>query len=579
MDSENTKQKKLFHLANMLRGALPANEISYVCAEIAYLFSKLGNCYLSREEELLDYLNRIDCSYSLREDLMRDLRPRWNEISRMQGEFTPEDCAFIIRECGKQSDLDNLNVPSSLIPLIERLVSFKPGGLMADIACGRSPVMDFALEKDTELRGDSIDINQRNINFSEMALGRYKGRGRALCMSAFEFMADNMWKYDKVFCFPPFGIRLDRGSRWEEFQSMLPGAFKEVSAGCRSELIFALTSVAAMKEDGRAVVLLPDGALFNQMAGAVAARKFLLESGYLDCVISLPPKMLERTAINLSILVFDKKAERSRVTMVDATELAEKGRRFNTLSAENVESIVNAAYGFRNDPVWNHKHRKEISVDEIREEGYDFSALRYFRKAMLPSFENPVRFGDVIEDVERGASVSSKDMDDLVAHGEGVCYYLSPSHIDNGVIRDDLPEMKEVPRKSPVLKKGDIIMLRTGANSKICVFEDNFEKPVVPSANLFVCHLKKDRIDPWYLKSFTESESGKAMIQSIAIGAVIKSISQKSLEEMQVPCPPLEKQRAVAESFKAKFMRLRELKREIESLSREMAKVFEEEAK
>ena len=36
MDSENTKQKKLFHLANMLRGALPANEISYVCAEIAY---------------------------------------------------------------------------------------------------------------------------------------------------------------------------------------------------------------------------------------------------------------------------------------------------------------------------------------------------------------------------------------------------------------------------------------------------------------------------------------------------------------------------------------------------------------
>jgi hypothetical protein len=41
----------------------------------------------------------------------------------------------------------------------------------------------------------------------------------------------------------------------------------------------------------------------------------------------------------------------------------------------------------------------------------------------------------------------------------------------------------------------------------------------------------------------------------------------------------LEKQRAIAESFKAKFMRLRELKREIESLSHDMAKVFEEESK
>ena len=108
--------------------------------------------------------------------------------------------------------------------------------------------------------------------------------------------------------------------------------------------------------------------------------KYLIENELVDTVD------LGR-AVNLSILVFDKKAERSRVTMVDATELAEKGRRFNTLSAENVEAIVNAAYGFRNDPVWNHKHRKEISVDEIREEGYDFSALRYFRKAMLPSFE------------------------------------------------------------------------------------------------------------------------------------------------------------------------------------------------
>ena len=84
MDREKTKQNKMFYLANMLRGVLPANEISYVCAEIAYLFSILGNRYLSSEEEFIDFINCIDCSYSLREDLVRDLRPRWNEISRMQ---------------------------------------------------------------------------------------------------------------------------------------------------------------------------------------------------------------------------------------------------------------------------------------------------------------------------------------------------------------------------------------------------------------------------------------------------------------------------------------------------------------
>lgn len=576
MTDEKENLKMMTDLVGTLHGILPPNEISYVCAEIAYFFVKLGDQFLSSESEFIDFLNRIDCSYSLKADLLTNLRPRWNEISRMQGKYSVEDYEGIIQRVARQSDLENLNVPASLIPLIEKLVSFRPGGLMADIACGRSPVTDLALENDKDLRADAIDINQRNINFSEITLNRHNGRGHATCMSAFEFMADHMWKYDKVFCFPPFGLRIDRGSRWEEFQSMLPGAFREVGAGCRSELIFALTSVAAMKEDGRAVVLLPDGALINQMSSAVAARKFLLEGGYLDCVISLPPKMLERTAINVSILVFDKKEDRNRVTMIDASDLAEKGRRYNTISEEDIAAIVNAAYGFGNDPVWNHKHRKEISLDEIREEGYDFSALRYFRKAMLPSFDNSVRFGDVIESVERGAAISSRDMDDLVAHGEGVCYYLSPSHIDNGVIRDDLPEMKELPRKSPVLKKGDIVMFRTGANSKICVFEDNFDKPVVLSSNLFVCHLKEDRIDPWYLKAFTESEAGRSMLQSIAIGAVIKSISQKSLEEMHVPCPPLARQKSIAESFKAKFTKLRELKREIERLSHEMTEVFEE---
>ena len=576
MTGEKDNQKMAFELANTLHGVVSANEISYVCAEIAYFLSVLGDRVLSCEAEFVDFLNQLACSYALKEDLIRDLRPRWSEISRMQGKYSKEDCYGVIRECARHSDADNMNVPASLIPLIDKLLSARPGGLMADIACGRSPVMDVALENDVDLRGDAIDINQRYINFSEMALCRYEGRGLATCMSAFDFMADHMWKYDKVFCFPPFGLRIDRSSRWEEFQSMLPGAFKEVGAGCRSELIFALTSVAAMKETGRAVVLLPDGALVNQMSSAVAARRFLLESGYLECVISLPPKMMERSMINVSILVFSKNDERNRVTMIDATDLAEKGRRFNTISEANIEAIINAVYGFSNDPVWNHKHCKHIAIDEIREEGYDFSALRYFQKAMMPAFENAVRFKDVVEDIERGATVGSKDMDDLVAHGEGVCYYLSPSHIDNGVIRDDLPEMKEMPRKSPVLKAGDIVMFRTGANSKICVFEDNFDKPVVISSNLFVCHLKTDRIDPWYLKAFLEGEVGRAMINSIAIGAVIKSISQKSLEEMCLPCPPLAEQRTIAESYKAKFMRLKELKREIEAISRQMTEVFEE---
>ena len=561
-------------LASLLRGTTPSADTAYVGAETAYVLAKLSGQFVSSENEFVDSLNRIDCSIELRSDLMNDVLPLWNRLSRLQGRFDRQDCEAAVEEFARRQDLSNLGVSPSLVPLITKLLSSEPGGFMADIACGHGIVLAQALAEDDELLGEGVDSSRRNANFAEMLVARHKARCGICCMSAFDFVADHMWKYDKVFCFPPLGMRIDRISRWEEFQYMLPGAFPKVGAGCRSELLFALTAVAAMKETGRAVVLLPEGALFNQMSGAVAAREYLLDSGYLDCVVSLPDRMLERTQIGVSLLVLSRRENRSHVTMIDASGLGQRGRRFNTLSVTDVQTIVDAVYGFQGDGPWAQDHRKAIPVADIRAEGFNFSARYYFEKAALPSFDNPVRFGDVLEDIDRGVNIASSDMNDLPGPGEGECYYLSPSHIEDGIIAAKLPAMRTIPRKTPTLQDGDLILMRTGAISKIAVFENAFDKPVVISANLFVCRLKKDRVNPWFLQAFFESEGGKAVIASIAIGAAVKSVSIKSLEEMLIPLPPMQEQERIAADFKAKFRRLRELKREVESVSREMSMVF-----
>ena len=572
---EKNVKSLAFELVSLLRGSMPVGDMAYVCAEIAFVLSKLEGRFVYHELDFVDFLNTIDCSVELRADLMSDVVPLWGQVSRLQGRFNKEACHEAIRECALHSDLDNVNVPTSLIPLITKLISAEPDGVMVDIACGRALVLERALMEDTGLSGEAVDIDSRNVHFAEMLLSPVKPRGAVYCKSAFDFMVDHMWKYDKVFCYPPMGMRIDRNMRWEEFQNMLPGAFPNVGAGCRSELIFALTTVAAMKETGRAVMLLPEGTLFNQMSGAVAAREYLLNSGYLDCVISLPEKLLERTQIGMSILIFSRQEERKFVTMIDASNLAERGRRFNSLSEETAEKIINAVYGFHNEEIWTRQHCKVVSCDEIRENGYNVSARHYFEKAAVPTYENSVRFGDIVVNVDRGANIASKDMDDLVAPGEGVCYYLTPSQIDNGIIAEDLPEMRELPRKTPILEEGDLILMRTGATSKIAIYENSFDKPVVLSANLFVCRLRKDLVDPWYLRAFLESEGGRALIASIAIGAVIKSISLKNLEEMLVPLPDMTRQREIGLAFKARFDRLRNLKKEISTVGREMSEIFD----
>ena len=89
-----------------------------------------------------------------------------------------------------------------------------------------------------------------------------------------------------------------------------------------------------------------------------------------------------------------------------------------------------------------------------------------------------------------------------------------------------------------------------------------------------MCRLKKEMVDPWYLKAFLESEDGKSLIASIAIGAVIKSISIKSLADMPIPLPPMEAQREIGGAFKRKLEKLKALKRECETLSRDLSRVF-----
>ena len=577
MDTDSRTDELVMRIANFLRGRVDAEALPYVSAEIAYLMSQMGNRSINDESEFYDFVNGLDCSLELRESLCLDARQLdlWKTLRAYQGMFSHDDCQNVIASCAKHTGINNFSVPTSLVPLIVKVLSSEPGGVMMDLACGRGVVMAEALKQDGELRAEGVDINRRSVNFAEMTVSPYGGRGRVACQSAFDYVEDKFARYDKVFCYPPFGLRAERNAQLERFQLLFPDSVLRIGAGTPAELMFALAAVYAMKDAGRAVGMLPEGPLFSQSSGAVAARRFMVESGNLDCVIRLPARMLERTGIDVSLLVFSKKENRKHVTMIDASGLAVKGRRFNTLASEDIDKIVNAVYGFADWTGWAHEHTKHVSVNEILGNGCVLSATHYFETADLPEVANAVKFGSVVTGIERGAAIGSRDLDDLVAHDEGVCYYLSPGNIVNGSISEDLTGMKELPKGAPVLEEGDLVLLRTGAPNKVAVFENRFDKPVVPSANLFICRLDRKKVDPWFLKAFLESADGERMLGAIAVGTAIRSISRRALEDLSVPCPPLVEQKLVAEAYQGKLREIRELESRLKTLRDELGKVYE----
>lgn len=367
----------------LLRSSMPTGDVAYHAAEIAFVLAQLSGRFIECEHGFVDFLKHLECSPELRSDLLRDLVPLWGKISNLQEKYRENECEAAIRECARQDAHDNVNVPPSLITLVIKLLSSEAGGMMADIGCGHGLVLAQALEEDTNLHGEGIDVNQRNANFSEMVISPLKPRGDVYCKSVFDFMVDRIGKYDKVFCFPPIGIRMDRD--WEAFRPMLPGGFPHVGTGCSSELVFALTTIAAMKETGRAIVILPEKALCGQTSGAVAVREYLLNNGYLDCVIMLPERVLGQMQLGMLLLVFSKQSDRSHVTMIDAFGLDKKSRRFNVLLAEDVAKIIKAVEGgASNNEKWTLDHSKAVSYDEIRGSGYNFSVCHYINNAGAP---------------------------------------------------------------------------------------------------------------------------------------------------------------------------------------------------
>jgi len=146
----DTKIEQLaMRIANFLRGSVDADSITYVSAEMAYLMLQLGDRQVNDESEFYNLVNAINCSLELKQSLCEDAKALgfWKTLRAYQGMFSREDCHGVIAECANHSEVNNYSVPPSLVPLIVKVLSSEPGGLMADIACGRGTVMAEALKK------------------------------------------------------------------------------------------------------------------------------------------------------------------------------------------------------------------------------------------------------------------------------------------------------------------------------------------------------------------------------------------------------------------------------------------------
>jgi type I restriction enzyme M protein len=157
----------------------------------------------------------------------------------------------------------------------------------------------------------------------------------------------------------------------------------------KADFMFVQHMVAWLNNAGRMAVVMPHGVLYRG-GEEKKFREWLVNRGYLEAIIGMPPALFYGTGIGACVLVINKANahERDHVLFINADREYKEGKNQNKLRPEDLEKI---AYTYRNKTV-TPKYSKLIAknkvIDELNNlenEDFNFNIRRFVDNA--PSSE------------------------------------------------------------------------------------------------------------------------------------------------------------------------------------------------
>ena len=184
---------------------------------------------------------------------------------------------------------------------------------------------------------------------------------------------ETLKRFDFAVVNPPFSLKnwkdgLKDFGRFEGYGDRPPEK--------NGDFAWLLHILKSLKSTGRAAVILPHGVLFRGNAEA-AIREAIIERGYIEGIIGLPPNLFYGTGIPACVIVIDKKDADTRegIFMIDAGRDFIKDGNKNRLRERDIFKIV-ATYTGRvtDDPTY----ARFVPLAEIREKnGCNLNIPRY----------------------------------------------------------------------------------------------------------------------------------------------------------------------------------------------------------
>ena len=315
------------------------------------------------------------------------------------------------------------------------------------------------------------------------------------------------------------------------------------------------------------VVSVSNGVTWNGRINTVIREKFV-KKGFVEAVIALPSNLYSNTGIACSLLVLSR--NNKNIRMIDATEMVSVGRRQNVLSDENISKIIELLNT-------DDDNSKLVLGEEVAKNEYTLNPSRYLQKEM--PIKNGVAFESVIKNITRGAQIKATILDQIVSDEPTNMQYLMLANIKDGIISDDLPYLKEMNPKYEkyCIKNGSLVISKNVSPVKMAIASVKEGNKILANGNLYVIELDEDKINPYFLKAYLESENGKAALSRVAVGATLLNLPVEGLKKITIPLPDLKSQKIIADKYYAKINEIKELKYKLEKATAELEHIYTEE--
>ena len=179
--------------------------------------------------------------------------------------------------------------------------------------------------------------------------------------------------FDRVIANPPFSLKnWGKEAADNDSYGRYPYGTPPKDKG---ELAFIQHMIASLNAEGKMGVVVPHGVLFRDKSEKTI-RKGLLEDDLLEAVIGLPSALFYGTGIPAALLVINKNKPQERkgkVLFINGELEYQEGKNQNLLREKDIQHILQVYDAFEDEK----RYSKVVSMDEIRENGYNLNIRRY----------------------------------------------------------------------------------------------------------------------------------------------------------------------------------------------------------